>query len=82
MLMYSSFQKRYPDEAIYRSSGVLFFSCKRIRSICEDVLCEKDVLSNFTKFTEKQLRQSLFLNKVPGNKVAQSLGSVPIKRLM
>ena len=28
-----------------------------------DVLCKKGVLTNLTKFTEKQLCQSLFLNK-------------------
>ena len=28
--------------------------------------CEKSVLKNFAKFTEKQLCQSLFFNKVAG----------------
>ena len=31
-----------------------------------EVFCRKDVLRNFTKFTEKRLCQSLFFNKVTG----------------
>ena len=37
-----------------------------IRSSRQEVFCEKGVPWNFTKFTEKHLRQSLFLNKVTG----------------
>ena len=31
-----------------------------------EVFCKKGVLRNFTKFTGKHLRQSLFFNKVAG----------------
>ena len=31
-----------------------------------EVLCKKDVLRNFAKFTGKHLYQSLFFNKVAG----------------
>ena len=36
------------------------------RSSRPEVFCEKSVLKNFTKFTGKQLCQSLFFNKVEG----------------
>ena len=36
------------------------------RSSRLEVLCEKGVLENFTKFAGKQLGQSLFFNKVAG----------------
>ena len=36
------------------------------RSSRQEVFCEKGVLRNFTKFTGKQLCQSLFFNKVTG----------------
>ena len=36
------------------------------RSSRQEVFCEKGVLRNFTKFTGKHLRQSLFFNKVLG----------------
>ena len=35
-----------------------------IRSSRQEVFCNKGVLRNFTKFTEKHLCQSLFFNKV------------------
>ena len=38
----------------------------RCRSSRPEVLCKKGVLRNFTKFTGKHLRQSLFFNKVAG----------------
>ena len=40
----------------------IFF--KTYRSSRPEVFCEKGFLRNFTKFTEKHLCQSLFLNKV------------------
>ena len=39
-------------------------SSKNVRSSRPEVLCKKDVLRNFTKFTGKHLRQSLVYNKV------------------
>ena len=39
------------------------FQCRRSRL---EVFCKKGVLKDFTKFTEKHLCQSLFLNKVTG----------------
>ena len=36
------------------------------RSSCPGVFCQKGVLRNFAKFTEKHLCQSLFFNKVAG----------------
>ena len=33
------------------------------RSSCPEMFCRKGVLRNFTKFTGKHLRQSLFFNK-------------------
>ena len=36
------------------------------RSSCPEVFCKKGVLRNSEKFTEKDLCQSLFLNKVTG----------------
>ena len=47
------------------------FSRKRqYRSRRPEVFCKKGVLKNFTKFTGKQLCQSLFFNKVAGLKPA------------
>ena len=37
------------------------------------MFCEKGFLKNVTKFTEKQLRQSLFFNKVAGFSLATML---------
>ena len=34
------------------------------RNSCPGVFCKRGVLENFAKFTEKDLCQSLFLNKV------------------
>ena len=34
------------------------------RSNCLEIFCEKGVLKNFAKFTEKHLCQNLFFNKV------------------
>ena len=39
----------------------------------QEVFCEKDVVRNFTKFTEKHLCQSLFLNNVTGLRPATLL---------
>ena len=39
---------------------------KKDRSSHTEVFCKKGVLRNFTKFTRKQLRQSLVFNKVAG----------------
>ena len=36
------------------------------RSSCPEVFCKKDVLKNLTKFTGKDLCQSLFFNKIAG----------------
>ena len=44
-----------------------------IRSSCPEVFCKKGVLSNFAKFTGKNLCQSLFFNKVAGLRSATSL---------
>ena len=44
---------------------------KTFRSSCPEVFCKESVLRNFTKFTGKQLRQSLFFNKVVFCKVTQ-----------
>ena len=41
---------------------------RKNRSSRPEVFCKKGVLSNFTKFTGKQLCQSLFFNKVAGLK--------------
>ena len=41
-------------------------SSKKVRSSRPEVLCKKDVLGNFTKFTGKHLRQSLIFNKAAG----------------
>ena len=38
--------------------------CLNYRGSRPEVFCEKGVLRNFTKFTEKHLCQSLFFNKV------------------
>ena len=38
-------------------------SSKKVRSSRPEMLCKKDVLRNFTKFTGKHLRQSLIFNK-------------------
>ena len=38
------------------------------RSSRPNVFCKKGAFKNFTKFTGKHLRQSLFLNKVAGLK--------------
>ena len=38
----------------------------KFRSSHPEVFCKKGVLRNFTKFTGKHLRQSLFFNKVAG----------------
>ena len=34
------------------------------KSSCTEVFCKRGVLRDFAKFTEKQLCQSLFINKV------------------
>ena len=43
-----------------------FYKKKIVRSSRLEVLCKKDVLRNFTKFTEKYLCQNLFFDKVAG----------------
>ena len=45
---------------------LLFWSWSLVRSSHPEVFCKKGVLRNFTKFTGKHLRQSLFFNKVAG----------------
>ena len=45
---------------------LLFGSCSLARSSHPEVFCKKGVARNFTKFTGKHLRQSLFFNKVAG----------------
>ena len=44
----------------------------RIRSRHQRCSVRKGVLRNFTKFTGKYLRQSLFLNKVTGHRTPQN----------
>ena len=39
-------------------------TCLKFRNSCPEVFCKNVVLKNFTKFTRKQLCQSLFFNKV------------------
>ena len=51
----------------------VFVSVCVIRSSLPEVFCKKGVLSNFTKFTGKHLRQSLFFNKVAGLRPATLL---------
>ena len=46
-----------------RKRRLSFLSC---RSSHPEVFYKKGVFRNFTKFTQKQLRQSLFFNKVAG----------------
>ena len=48
------------------ASDYKYFILKSHRSSRPEVLCEKGVLENFTKFAGKQLCQSLFFNKVAG----------------
>ena len=43
------------------------------RSSRSEVFCEKDFLTNFTKFTGKDLCQGLFFNKVAGLRPATLL---------
>ena len=58
----------------HSSSTLPFQNLSRMKSWREDfskssrpeVFCKKGVLRNFTKFTGKHLRQSLFSNKVAG----------------
>ena len=45
----------------------------KVRSSRPEVFCRKGVLRNFSKFTEKHLCQSLFLNKVLGLRPATLL---------
>ena len=45
---------------------LLIFGSSMTRSSRPEVLCEKGVLRNFSKFTGKHLCQSLFFNKVAG----------------
>ena len=47
-------------------NSLIVNSLAKFRSSRPDVFCKKGVLRSFTKFTEKQLRQSLFFNKVAG----------------
>ena len=49
------------------------FLHKLFASSRPDVFCKKGVLRNFTKFTGKQLCQSLFFNKVAGLRPATLL---------
>ena len=46
---------------------------KIYRSSRQEVFCKEGVLRNFAKFTGKQLRQSLFFNKVEGLRPATLL---------
>ena len=55
------------DKQITKIVPQKWFSCY-IKKQSPDVFCEKGVLRNYTKFTGKQLCQSLFLNKVAGLK--------------
>ena len=43
-----------------------YFTENKYRSNCPEVVCNKGVLENFTKFTGNRLDQSLFFNKVAG----------------
>ena len=45
---------------------LLLSTSKKVRRSRPEVFCKKGVLKNFTKFTGKHLRQSLFFNKVAG----------------
>ena len=48
---------------LYKQSSQVM---SKVRNSCSKVFCKKGVLTNFTKFTRKQLWQSLFFNKVAG----------------
>ena len=51
-----------------------YFLCiNQYRSSHPKIFCRKAVLKNFAKFAEKQLCQSLFFNKVPGQSSATLL---------
>ena len=50
--------------ALVAASDYKYFILKSHRSSRPEVLCEKGVLENFTKFAGKHLCQSLFFNKV------------------
>ena len=52
-----------------RKRRFYFLSCRSSRP---EVFCKKGVLRNFTKFTGKHLRQSLFFSKVAGLRLCRS----------
>ena len=57
---------------IYEAIMKLNFMNHQIFTSSRQVSCQKDVLSNFAKFTgKKHLCQSLFLNKVQASGIAQ-----------
>ena len=51
------------------------------RSSRQEVFCKKDVLRNFTKFTGKHLRQSLFFNKICGPKTCNFITKETLAQL-
>ena len=56
------------EESKFSKKGVPLF-----RNSCPEVFCQKSVIRNFTKFTEKHLCQSLFFHKVAGLRPATLL---------
>ena len=68
-IRYCILVKTYIFFWVNRRSFVLFpfrFSFLSCRSSGPEVFCKKGVFRNFTKFTGKHLRHSLFFNKVAG----------------
>ena len=68
----NNFRKNASSQMFYRVLSTPL-SSKKVRSSRLDVLCKKDVLRNFTKFTGKHLRQSLIFNKAAGLRSATLL---------
>ena len=67
----------YNNSSFFKSLATRFEHITSVyyqaRSSRPEVFCKKDILRNFTKFTGKRLRQSLFFNKVAGLRPATLL---------
>ena len=57
------------DNGKYNSS--YSFHSTIVRSICPEVFCKKSVLKNFANFTGTQLCESLFFNKIGGQRTCK-----------
>ena len=62
-----------PDGKTCKTAGETDLPLVPHRSRLPEVFCKKGVLKNFAKFTGKQLRHSLFFNKVAGLRPATLL---------